>query len=71
MNGLPTDGKCQRCHKETIVTSMSVFNTQMICEMCQQKERQHPRFQEARQADQDAISKGDYNFPGIGLPADL
>ena len=50
---------------------MSVFNTQMICEMCQQKERQHPKFQEARQADQDAISKGDYNFPGIGLPEDL
>ncbi len=71
MNGLPTDGKCQRCHKETIATSMSIFNTEMICNICEQTERKHPQFHAARQAEHEAISKGDYNYPGIGLPADL
>ncbi len=71
MNESPVSSKCQRCNKEAIFTMMSIFNTEMICDVCQQKERQHPMFQKARQAEQDAISKGDYNYPGIGLPGDL
>jgi hypothetical protein len=50
---------------------MSIFNTQMICDSCEQKEIQHPKYQKAREADLKAISQGDYNFPGIGLPEDL
>ena len=62
---------CDRCKKPTITTMMSLFNTQMICNICQLKERSHPDFQKARDAELDSISKGDTNFPGIGLPPEL
>lgn len=62
---------CQRCRKQTDITTMSMFNTQMICHECDLTERKHPKFEDARQAENDAISRGEYNFPGIGLPADL
>lgn len=64
---------CERCRKEPDDGSlrMSMFNTQMICHSCDLKERNHPKFEEARQAENDAISRGEYNFPGIGLPDDL
>jgi len=62
---------CERCKKETTVTQMSLFNTQMCCTACIQTERNHPQFLKARSAELEAISRGDYNFPGIGLPDDL
>lgn len=62
---------CQRCSKETTVTSMSMFNTEMCCNTCIQNERNHPDYEKARQAEHEAISRGEYNFPGIGLPDDL
>lgn len=58
---------CHRCGKETSVTIMSMFNTQIICMDCSDKERQSPRFKEARDADERAIRAGNYNFNGIGL----
>jgi hypothetical protein len=45
---------------------MSMFNTQEICMACSDAERQDPRYQEARAADEQAIRTGNYNFPGIG-----
>ena len=50
---------------------MSYFNTQMICETCETKEIAHPKYKEAREAENKAVRYGDYNFAGIGLPADL
>jgi hypothetical protein len=50
---------------------MSLFNTQMCCSECIEKERNHPRFEEARDAELTALHEGNYNFPGIGLPEDL
>jgi hypothetical protein len=44
-----------------------MFNTQEICPVCKEKERKHPRYQEASDADREAIKRGDYNFKGIGL----
>lgn len=57
---------CHRCRKETSVTIMSMFSTQIICMDCSDKERQSVRFQEAREADERAIRAGNYNFKGIG-----
>lgn len=67
----PTDGKCQRCREDAVVTTMSLFDTDMICNKCEKIERAHPQFPEARNVELDELSKGNYNFPGIGLPKDL
>ena len=63
--------KCQRCRKETNMHTMSYFNTQEICVECDEAERKHPEFEKARKAEHDQVGKGNYNFAGIGLPADL
>ena len=63
--------KCERCGKGTIITIMSTFNTQMICEICENLEKTHPQYTEAKEAELQAVKNGDYNFPGIGLPLDL
>lgn len=63
---------CDRCYKDTGgVTTMSYFNDDTICMECDDKERVHPKFKEALEADQRAIKSGNFNFPGIGKPADL
>ncbi len=63
--------KCERCFMPNNVSKMSIFNTQMICPECQKKEEAHPDFNKAKQAELDAVKRGDYNFPGIGLPTNL
>lgn len=60
------DGHCQRCGKKTNVHIMSMFNTQLICLKCEEKEREHPRYKAACDAEIAACQKGDFNFPGIG-----
>jgi len=62
---------CQRCHKPTHVTSMSYFNTQMICTSCDAKERKHPDYEKAKQVELEQCLKGNLNFEGVGLPKDL
>ena len=68
MSRFPTDGKCQRCHEETICTSMSIFNTQMCCEHCLTLEKKHPDYSKAETLELAAVKEGNYNFQGIGLP---
>lgn len=63
--------RCDRCGKETLGSTGSYFNTEQICFDCREKEEQHPQFEEARRVELEAVKRGDYNFPGIGLPADL
>jgi len=63
--------RCQRCFKETNCLIMSMFNTQMICISCKEKEEKHPKYQEAREKEAKAIKSGNYNYPGIGKPSDL
>jgi hypothetical protein len=48
-----------------------MFNTDMICLACGDKEKSHPDYEKARQVEAQAIQRGDYNFPGIGKPSDL
>lgn len=63
--------KCQRCGKETNAFMVSMFNTDECCLDCIERERQHPDYQKAKDAEHQAVLRGDYNFPGIGLPEDL
>lgn len=62
---------CDRCGKEMRAHTMSMFNTDLICLTCKAAERQHPKYAEAVAADEAACQAGEYNYPGIGLPADL
>lgn len=62
---------CERCGEHDIGLMMSMFNTQMICGSCISKERIHPDYERAREAEAAAIYRGDYNFRGIGKPNDL
>ena len=50
---------------------MSFFNFDRLCHECEDKERQHPKYAEAREAELEAYKKGIKNFPGIGKPSDL
>ena len=58
--------RCDRCRKETYATIMSMFNTDILCLDCQEAEQHEPRFEAARQAEEEACRRGDFNFPGIG-----
>ena len=59
--------KCDRCGRETNITIMSMFNTQTICPDCEAVEKARPDYEQARQTDEDAIKRGNYNFEGIGF----
>lgn len=62
---------CERCGKETNIHTTSMFNTQNICMECKEKERQHPMYEQALEADRAEVAKGNYSFQGIGKPKDL
>lgn len=57
---------CDRCAKATPITIMSMFNTETICLDCKKSEEQRPDYAKAREADEAAVRRGDFNFPGIG-----
>lgn len=71
MKEIQMTDKCDRCGKRAFTTTMSQFNTQCICFECEVKEHDHPKYSEALEAERKAIENGNYNFEGIGLPADL
>jgi len=67
---------CERCgnsfkRNSVSIHTMSWFNLEHICIDCRNKEQQHPDFQRAKDAEIAALRAGDYNFSGIGKPADL
>lgn len=62
---------CARCKKEVTSFIMSMFNTDVICLECKDKETKHPRYKEAQEAERKAVLNGNFNFPGIGLPNDF
>ena len=63
--------KCDRCGNEVIVHTMSMFNMDEICMPCKNKEVKHPLYEKARESDEDQISKGNFNFKGVGKPVGL
>jgi hypothetical protein len=48
-----------------------MFNREDICLDCKEKETKHPLYEKAREADEAQMRKGNFNFEGIGRPADL
>ncbi len=62
---------CDRCGKSTIASIGSMFNVEQICMECMNRERAHPLYAEAVRAETEACRRGNYNFPGIGLPPEL
>ena len=57
---------CDRCGAELKVRTMSMFNEDVICMDCKEKETHHPDYEKARKADLEEIKRGNYNFKGIG-----
>lgn len=50
---------------------MSKYNNDCICMICKKKEQKSPNYKKACDADIEAVRRGDYNFPGIGLGGGL
>lgn len=70
--------KCDRCHLPfpenemgLRTMSLSLFNMDVICDPCKQKEITHPEFDKAREAVRAEEKAGNRDFIGIGLPKDL
>ena len=63
--------KCERCGNEAKAFKMSIFEPVMCCLDCIVKERQQPKYKEAKEEEARHIRMGDYNFKGIGKPDDL
>ena len=62
---------CVRCGNKSSAMTCSRFNTDWICLDCDKKERAHPDYKRASEEELAAVRRGDYNFVGIGKPADL
>lgn len=64
---------CARCGADLDKTgfTMSMFNTDEICLACKAREKAHPDYRRAEQAEIEAVRRGERNFPGIGKPRDL
>lgn len=60
------NGRCHRCNKRANLYIMSRFNLDLICMECREAEKTHPRYQEAVDAENEAVMHGDLDFPGIG-----
>ena len=63
--------KCDRCGTETNAHIMSFFNANEICMRCKRVEREHPDFDKAHKAEVEQIKQKNYNYKGVGVPADL
>lgn len=57
--------KCERCGKENCGLIMSMFNTQMICFDCKEREKKRPDYREAVRRECEEVRKGNYNFKGL------
>lgn len=63
--------RCDRCGEIANSSICSMFNTEQICVDCKTAEEAHPDYTSAREAEASAVSRGEFNFPGVGKPADL
>jgi hypothetical protein len=63
--------KCDRCGETISAFSTSWFNTDTICMACSEIEKAHPDFAFAKRVEEEMVKRGEYNFSGVGLPADL
>jgi len=63
--------RCNRCGSVPFSLTMSRFNTDMICMKCEARERAHPKYAEAAEAELRQVRAGNYDYAGVGKPADL
>ena len=57
---------CDRCGKSTSgVTTMSIFNEDVICMSCKTEEKNDPDYEAASQAEMNAVRNGNHNFKGV------
>ena len=59
---------CDRCGKEHWLGRVSFFNTDHLCPDCLEEETNHPDYEYARSVERDEVTRGNYNFPGVGWP---
>ena len=60
--------KCQRCGIVCGLSSMSFLNTQMCCMDCLNKEKDHPKYKEAKEEELRQVKAGNYNYnPNIAV----
>lgn len=58
--------ECERCGGDTGgVTMMSIFNLAVVCRACKADERLDPYYKLAVEAEAAAVSRGEYNYPGL------
>jgi hypothetical protein len=58
--------KCDRCGEDTNnSTTMSIFNTDVICMSCKDAERKDPEYQAASTAEAEAYRNGVKDFQGV------
>jgi hypothetical protein len=56
---------CDRCGEPTNgVTTMSMFNEDVICMTCKQEEKNDSEYGAAVEAEREEIKKGNYNYRG-------
>jgi len=65
------NGHCERCYEPTNITIGSMFNTEMVCMPCKEKEEAHPEYQKAKDTEMAEVRNGNYNYDGIGKPSYL
>lgn len=63
--------KCPRCKEESFGYIMSMFNEELICSKCKEKETHHPEYIAAEDAERAETLAGNFNFKGVGKPKDL
>ena len=62
---------CDRCGSDLKDGRiMSMFNTQVICMVCKDKETKRPDYREAVEAEMRAIRAGNLNYLGCGEDSD-
>jgi len=68
--GLMKDGflskeKCSRCGGAIGPRTMSRMNEDVLCMDCIEREKEHPRYQEASEAELEQVKGGNYNYLGL------
>ena len=56
---------CDRCGEPTNnITIMSMFNEDVICMSCKEKEKKDPEYKAAAEAEREQIKSGNTNYKG-------
>lgn len=60
---------CDRCGGSLDgIRIMSMFNTEVICSSCKEKERAMPEYKAAQEEELRQVLAGNRNFEGVGFP---